>query len=29
VFLVTLVMFVRRAFGHRRRALPPPGPPTD
>ena len=30
VFLVTLILFVRRAFGHRRhRALPPPDPPTD
>ena len=28
VFLVTLIMFVRRAFGHRHRALPrPPRPP--
>jgi fatty acid desaturase len=28
VFLVTLIMFVRRAFGHRQRALPrPPRPP--
>jgi hypothetical protein len=27
VFLVTLILFVRRAFGHRRRALPPPPPP--
>lgn len=24
VFLVTLISFTRRAFGHRRRALPPP-----
>lgn len=30
VFLVTLILFVRRAFGHRRRSLPPPpGPPPD
>jgi uncharacterized protein DUF1707 len=27
VFLVTLILFTRRAFGHRRRALPPPRPP--
>ena len=27
VFLVTLILFVRRAFGHRHRALPPPRPP--
>ncbi len=27
VFLVTLILFVRRAFGHRRRALPPPRQP--
>jgi uncharacterized protein DUF1707 len=27
VFLVTLILFVRRAFGHRHRALPPPSHP--
>ena len=27
VFVVTLIMFVRRAFGHRHRALPPPRSP--
>ena len=27
VFLVTLSLFVRRAFGHRHRALPPPSRP--
>jgi hypothetical protein len=27
VFLVTLILFVRRAFGHRHRALPPPRSP--
>jgi Domain of unknown function (DUF1707) len=27
VFVVTLIGFVRRAFGHRHRALPPPRPP--
>lgn len=27
VLVVTLIMFVRRAFGHPRRALPPPRPP--
>ena len=27
VLVVTLIMFVRRAFGHRHRALPPPRPP--
>jgi hypothetical protein len=27
VFVVTLIGFVRRAFGHRHRALPPPPPP--
>jgi len=27
VFVVTLIMFVRRAFGHRHRALPPPPRP--
>ena len=27
VFLVTLILFVRRAFGHRHRALPPPSRP--
>jgi uncharacterized protein DUF1707 len=27
VFLVTLILFVRRAFGHRHRALPPPPRP--
>jgi hypothetical protein len=29
VFLVTLILFTRRAFGHRHRALPPPRPPLD
>lgn len=27
VFVVTLIMFVRRAFGHRHRSPFPPGPP--
>jgi Domain of unknown function (DUF1707) len=28
VLIVTLIGFVRRAFGRRQRALPPPGPPA-